>query len=175
MEIVTVTVRRSAGFEFELRYRVIERRAKLHATSSQVRIQRASGGIERPLALRPGAEPAEPVEHAAVRGTGVVTEAMSGVVVPIHLRCETELMKVARALDALRRVSTARKRRQQHRRQYRNDGDDHEEFDEGEAKQRSADSFVREPRASGSRGHGCPRSDESGQVGKWESEKPRGK
>ena len=84
--------------------------------------------------LRTGVlNPAEPVGLAIADAAALgVVEGAAGVVAPIQLRGKAELADVADAVGALRGGFGASECGQQHRRQNRDDGDDDEQFNQGE-------------------------------------------
>src|SRR5262249_37748692 len=90
-------------FQFQLGGEVLKRRAELDSAALHVRKQSALSNFERALAFGAGADPAEPIELAAVGGRAAVSEAIAIIIIPIQMSGQTELMQVADTLDALSR------------------------------------------------------------------------
>jgi hypothetical protein len=131
--VVAVTVGGAGGLELELRRKVVEGGADFDAAALEVGIEGALGGVERALALGAILQPAEPVDDAVADGAVEVGEAIAGVFIPVHLCGETELMKVADALDTAGGGLAGGKGGEQQGGEDGNHGNDDQQFNQGES------------------------------------------
>src|SRR5436190_19068913 len=102
IQVVAVAVGGAGGFALEMLHRVIQRWTNFHAASTEVRIERAGGWIERPCPFAAARQPSEPVQIAAVGGGSTILKGMAAVIVPVELRRQAKLPQVANAFDSLR-------------------------------------------------------------------------
>ena len=79
------------------------------------------------------------IDLPAIRRRAAPAERAPLVVVPVHLRREAQLTKLADALDAPRARPAARQRRQQQTRKHAEHGDDDEQFKQRESTRHNAD------------------------------------
>ena len=142
-QIVAVAVGGARGLELETAQGIVERGADLHAFAPEVRVERPRRRVEAAGLLRAAFEPAEPVEVPAVGGFAAIAESRALVVIPIEVRGGAELAQVAHATQALGQGFAPAQHRQEQAGQDRDDGDDHQEFDQGEGGVSAASSHAR--------------------------------